>query len=251
MSIYYFFLGNKENQSTIASIVDTSVGGTIQQFNEVKSKGDKIFSEISETETQNVDSDMENFKSYYTLTKDNYFYYIVIPKEYSENLNVEIIFKLINEINNNGIQKQIDSNGQLTNSATQNLKLIISKYTENKKLNDENNNQDKLETIGEIIKDTERQDVINLGKGGEKERINIKQKGEHVELKEEVSLEEINKNSQIIEVAQNENEHPYEKMHQIIGKKIRLTKIIVYSIAGSLGFAILIRILAYGELFSE
>ena len=251
MSIYYFFLGNKENQSTIASIVDTSVGGTIQQFNEVKSKGDKIFTEISETETQNVDSDMENFKSYYTLTKDNYFYYIVIPKEYSENLNVEIIFKLINEINNNGIQKQIDSNGQLTNSATQNLKLIISKYTENKKLNDENNNQDKLETIGEIIKDTERQDVINLGKGGEKERINIKQKGEHVELKEEVSLEEINKNSQIIEVAQNENEHPYEKMHQIIGKKIRLTKIIVYSIAGSLGFAILIRILAYGELFSE
>ena len=251
MSIYYFFLGNKENQSTIESIVDTSVGGTIQQFNEVKSKGDKIFSEISETETQNVDSDMENFKSYYTLTKDNYFYYIVIPKEYSENLNVEIIFKLINEINNNGIQKQIDSNGQLTNSAMQNLKLIISKYTENKKLNDENNNQDKLETIGEIIKDTERQDVINLGKGGEKERINIKQKGEHVELKEEVSLEEINKNSQIIEVAQNENEHPYEKMHQIIGKKIRLTKIIVYSIAGSLGFAILIRILAYGELFSE
>ena len=251
MSIYYFFLGNKENQSTIASIVDTSVGGTIQQFNEVKSKGDKIFSEISETETQNVDSDMENFKSYYTLTKDNYFYYIVIPKEYSENLNVEIIFKLINEINNNGIQKQIDSNGQLTNSAMQNLKLIISKYTENKKLNDENNNQDKLETIGEIIKDTGRQDVINLGKGGEKERINIKQKGEHVELKEEVSLEEINKNSQIIEVAQNENEHPYEKMHQIIGKKIRLTKIIVYSIAGSLGFAILIRILAYGELFSE
>ena len=251
MSIYYFFLGNKENQSTIASIVDTSVGGTIQQFNEVKSKGDKIFSEISETETQNVDSDMENFKSYYTLTKDNYFYYIVIPKEYSENLNVEIIFKLINEINNNGIQKQIDSNGQLTNSATQNLKLIISKYTENKKLNDENNNQDKLETIGEIIKDTGREDVINLGKGGEKERINIKQKGEHVELKEEVSLEEINKNSQIIEVAQNENEHLYEKMHQIIGKKIRLTKIIVYSIAGSLGFAILIRILAYGELFSE
>ena len=251
MSIYYFFLGNKENKSTIASIVDTSVGGTIQQFNEVKSKGDKIFSEISETETQNVDSDMENFKSYYTLTKDNYFYYIVIPKEYSENLNVEIIFKLINEINNNGIQKQIDSNGQLTNSATQNLKLIISKYTENKKLNDENNNQDKLETIGEIIKDTGREDVINLGKGGEKERINIKQKGEHVELKEEVSLEEINKNSQIIEVAQNENEHPYEKMHQIIGKKIRLTKIIVYSIAGSLGFAILIRILAYGELFSE
>jgi len=251
MSIYYFFLGNKENQSTIASIVDTSVGGTIQQFNEVKSKGDKIFSEISETETQNVDSDMENFKSYYTLTKDNYFYYIVIPKEYSENLNVEIIFKLIDEINNNGIQKQIDSNGQLTNSAMQNLKLIISKYTENKKLNDENNNQDKLETIGEIIKDTGREDVINLGKGGEKERINIKQKGEHVELKEEVSLEEINKNSQIIEVAQNENEHPYEKMHQIIGKKIRLTKIIVYSIAGSLGFAILIRILAYGELFSE
>jgi hypothetical protein len=251
MSIYYFFLGNKENKSTIASIVDTSVGGTIQQFNEVKSKGDKIFSEISETETQNVDSDMENFKSYYTLTKDNYFYYIVIPKEYSENLNAEIIFKLINEINNNGIQKQIDSNGQPTNSAMQNLKLIISKYTENKKLNDENNNQDKLETIGEIIKDTERQDVINLGKGGEKERINIKQKGEHVELKEEVSLEEINKNSQIIEVAQNENEHPYEKMHQIIGKKIRLTKIIVYSIAGSLGFAILIRILAYGELFSE
>ena len=251
MSIYYFFLGNKENQSTIASIVDTSVGGTIQQFNEVKSKGDKIFSEISETETQNVDSDMENFKSYYTLTKDNYFYYIVIPKEYSENLNVEIIFKLINEINNNGIQKQIDSNGQLTNSAIQNLKLIISKYTENKKLNDENNNQDKLETIGEIIKDTGREDVINLGKGGEKERINIKQKGEHVELKEEVSLEEINKNSQIIEVAQNENEHPYEKMHQIIEKKIRLTKIIVYTIAIIIAIAILFRILSYGELFSE
>ena len=89
MSIYYFFLGNKENDSTIASIVETSIGGTIQQFNEIKTKGDKIFSEISATGTQNVDTDIENFKIYYTLTKDNYFYYIVVPNEYSENLNVE------------------------------------------------------------------------------------------------------------------------------------------------------------------
>ena len=207
MSIYYFFLGNKENDSTIASIVETSIGGTIQQFNEIKTKGDKIFSEISATKTQNVDTDIENFKIYYILTKDNYFYYIVVPNEYSENLNVEIIFNLINEINNSGIQKQIDSNGQLTNSAMQNLKLTISKYTQNKNLDDENNvNHEKLETVEEIIKESGREDVVNLGKGGEKESINVKKKGEHVELKEEVSLEEINKNSQIIEVAQNENE---------------------------------------------
>ena len=252
MSIYYFFLGNKENDSTIASIVETSIGGTIQQFNEIKTKGDKIFSEISATETQNVDTDIENFKIYYTLTKDNYFYYIVVPNEYSENLNVEIIFNLINEINNSGIQKQIDSNGQLTNSAMQNLKLTISKYTQNKNLDDENNvNDEKLETVEEIIKESGREDVVNLGKGGEKESINVKKKGEHVELKEEVSLEEINKNSQIIEVAQNENEHPYEKMHQIIEKKIRLTKIIVYTIAIIIAIAILFRILSYGELFSE
>ena len=252
MSIYYFFLGNKENDSTIASIVETSIGGTIQQFNEIKTKGDKIFSEISATETQNVDTDIENFKIYYTLTKDNYFYYIVVPNEYSENLNVEIIFNLINEINNSGIQKQIDSNGQLTNSAMQNLKLTISKYTQNKNLDDENNvNNEKLETVEEIIKESGRGDVVNLGKGGEKESINVKKKGEHVELKEEVSLEEINKNSQIIEVAQNENEHPYEKMHQIIEKKIRLTKIIVYTIAIIIAIAILFRILSYGELFSE
>ena len=252
MSIYYFFLGNKENDSTIASIVETSIGGTIQQFNEIKTKGDKIFSEISATETQNVDTDIENFKIYYTLKKDNYFYYIVVPNEYSENLNVEIIFNLINEINNSGIQKQIDSNGQMTNSAMQNLKLTISKYTQNKNLDDENNvNHEKLETVEDIIKESGRGDVVNLGKGGEKESINVKKKGEHVELKEEVSLEEINKNSQIIEVAQNENEHPYEKMHQIIGKKIRLTKIIVYTIAIIIGVAVLFRILSYGELFSE
>ncbi len=252
MSIYYFFLGNKENDSTIASIVETSIGGTIQQFNEIKTKGDKIFSEISATKTQNVDTDIENFKIYYTLTKDNYFYYIVVPNEYSENLNVEIIFNLINEINNSGIQKQIDSNGQMTNSAMQNLKLTISKYTQNKNLDDENNvNHEKLETVEEIIKESGREDVVNLGKGGEKESINVKKKGEHVELKEEVSLEEINKNSQIIEVAQNENEHPYEKMHQIIEKKIRLTKIIVYTIAIIIAIAILFRILSYGELFSE
>ena len=252
MSIYYFFLGNKENDSTIASIVETSIGGTIQQFNEIKTKGDKIFSEISATKTQNVDTDIENFKIYYTLTKDNYFYYIVVPNEYSENLNVEIIFNLINEINNSGIQKQIDSNGQLTNSAMQNLKLTISKYTQNKNLDDENNvNHEKLETVEDIIKESGRGDVVNLGKGGEKESINVKKKGEHVELKEEVSLEEINKNSQIIEVAQNENEHPYEKMHQIIEKKIRLTKIIVYTIAIIIAIAILFRILSYGELFSE
>ena len=252
MSIYYFFLGNKENDSTIASIVETSIGGTIQQFNEIKTKGDKIFSEISATETQNVDTDIENFKIYYTLTKDNYFYYIVVPNEYSENLNVEIIFNLINEINNSGIQKQIDSNGQMTNSAMQNLKLTISKYTQNKNLDDDNNvNHEKLETVEEIIKESGREDVVNLGKGGEKESINVKKKGEHVELKEEVSLEEINKNSQIIEVAQNENEHPYEKMHQIIEKKIRLTKIIVYTIAIIIAIAILFRILSYGELFSE
>ena len=134
----------------------------------------------------------------------------------------------------------------------QNLKLTISKYTQNKNLDDENNeNHEKLETVEEIIKESGREDVVNLGKGGEKESINVKKKGEHVELKEEVSLEEINKNSQIIEVAQNENEHPYEKMHQIIEKKIRLTKIIVYTIAIIIAIAILFRILSYGELFSE
>ena len=47
------------------------------------------------------------------------------------------------------------------------------------------------------------------------------------------------------------NEHPYEKMHQIIEKKIRLTKIIVYTIAIIIAIAILFRILSYGELFSE
>ena len=72
-----------------------------------------------------------------------------------------------------------------------------------------------------------------------------------MELKEEVSLDDINKNQKPLEIAQNENEHPYQRMHEIIKKKIRLTKIIVYSISGSIAFAILIRIMAYGKYFSE
>lgn len=251
MSIYYFFIGSKETNTSIVSIVETSLGGNIQQFNEIKLKGDNYFSSITEKETQNIDNEIPNFKAYYTLTKDNYFYYIVVPNEYSENLNIEIIFNLIKEVNDNGIPKQVDSNGTLTSSGNQNLKLIIQKYTEKKNTESNETNHEKLETIDDIIKDSQRQDVVALGKGGEKENINANKKEGHMELKEEVSLDDINKNQKPLEIAQNENEHPYQRMHEIIKKKIRLTKIIVYSISGSIAFAILIRIMAYGKYFSE
>jgi len=77
-----------------------------------------------------------------------------------------------------------------------------------------------------------------------------KKKGEHMEFKEEVSLDDFNKNNQPLDIAQNESEHPYQKMHEIIKKKIRLTKLIVYTISFCVGFAIFIRILSFGELFS-
>ena len=171
MSIYYFFIGSKETNTSIVSIVETSLGGNIQQFNEIKLKGDNYFSSITEKETQNIDNEIPNFKAYYTLTKDNYFYYIVVPNEYSENLNIEIIFNLIKEVNDNGIPKQVDSNGTLTSSGNQNLKLIIQKYTEKKNTESNETNHEKLETIDDIIKDSQRQDVVALGKGGEKENI--------------------------------------------------------------------------------
>ena len=243
--IYYFFIGNKTNKSTICSIFESTLGATIQDVNEIKFKADRYFSEITEIDTQNIDNEFQKYKAYYTLTNNNYFYYIVVPKEYTEDLNIEIIFNLIKEINDNEIPKQIDTNGSLSQSGIQNLKLIISKYTE-KKDESENTNTEKVETISDIIK--ENPDVINLGKGGEKDNL---KKINHRELKEEVSLDDINKDINPIDIAQNENEHPYQKMHEIINKKIRLTKIAVYSISILIGLIITFRIISYGKYFSE
>jgi hypothetical protein len=165
MTIFYFFIGNKKKLNTIFSYIDTSQGGTFNLINEIKSKGDELMNSTNEIDEELIDKDSEEYNVYYKLGDNNIFYFIAILKK-NEDINSNILFNMINEINNENFNKFFDKNGNFNNFGQKEIKKLIKKYNNILNNKDENINvsnigSNKIESINDIIETDNSKNLKN------------------------------------------------------------------------------------------
>jgi hypothetical protein len=221
MSVYYLLIGNKEKRTTIGSYIDQSLGGTIQEFNIIKSKGDSLLGSYTEIENQTIDKEIDNFVIYYTLKKNNIFYYVAIPEKFEDTFNSNVVFSLIEELENQKIYTFTDQNGNLTNSAQQNLKMIIQNYSEP---------EISPHTLGNA------QTVSNLIESAQKNDVQLKKIDSPKESSEDLSKEDDDKDKNESVLNINPYDDPVRIRYNETLKKVRIAQFIIYIIAGVIGF---------------
>jgi len=221
MSIYYLLIGNKEKRTTIGSYIDQSLGGTIQEFNIIKSKGDSLLGSYTEIENQTIDKEIDNFVIYYTLKKNNIFYYVAVPQKFEETFNSNVVFNLIQDLENQKIYTFTDQNGNLTNSAQQNLKMIIQNYSEP---------EVSPHTLGNT------QTVSNLIESAQKNDVQLKKIDSPKESSEDLSKEDDDKDKNESVLNINPYDDPVRIRYNETLKKVRIAQLFIYVIAGVIGF---------------
>ena len=221
MSIYYLLIGNKEKRTTIGSYIDQSLGGTIQEFNIIKSKGDSLLGSYTEIENQTIDKEIDNFVIYYTLKKNNIFYYVAVPQKFEETFNSNVVFNLIEDLENQKIYTFTDQNGNLTNSAQQNLKMIIQNYSEP---------EISPHTLGNA------QTVSNLIESAQKNDVQLKKIDSPKESSEDLSKEDDDKDKNESVLNINPYDDPVRIRYNETLKKVRIAQLFIYAIAGVIGF---------------
>jgi len=155
MTIFYLFIGNKKKLHTIFSFFDTDQGGTFNLINEIKSKGDELMNLTNEINEELIDKENDEYNIYYKLNNQNIFYFVAILKN-NEQINSNIIFNMINEIDNEKFNKFIDKNENFNYLGQQEIKNLINKYNnilnnKNDYINNINSNTNKLESLNDII----------------------------------------------------------------------------------------------------
>jgi len=221
MSVYYLLIGNKEKRTTIGSYIDQSLGGTIQEFNIIKSKGDSLLGSYTEIENQTIDKEIDNFVIYYTLKKNNIFYYVAIPEKFEDTFNSNVVFSLIEELESQKIYTFTDQNGNLTNSAQQNLKMIIQNYSEP---------EISPHTLGNA------QTVSNLIESAQKNDVQLKKIDSPKESSEDLSKEDDDKDKNESVLNINPYDDPVRIRYNETLKKVRIAQLFIYVIAGVIGF---------------
>ena len=221
MSVYYLLIGNKEKRTTIGSYIDQSLGGTIQEFNTIKSKGDSLLGSYTEIENQTIDKEIDNFVIYYTLKKNNIFYYVAVPQKFEETFNSNVVFNLIEDLENQKIYTFTDQNGNLTNSAQQNLKMIIQNYSEP---------EISPHTLGNA------QTVSNLIESAQKNDVQLKKIDSPKESSEDLTKEDDDKDKNESVLNINPYDNPVRIRYNETLKKVRIAQLFIYAIAGVIGF---------------
>ena len=221
MSVYYLLIGNKEKRTTIGSYIDQTLGGTIQEFNIIKSKGDSLLGSYTEIENQTIDKEIDNFVIYYTLKKNNIFYYVAIPEKFEDTFNSNVVFSLIEELESQKIYTFTDQNGNLTNSAQQNLKMIIQNYSEP---------EISPHTLGNA------QTVSNLIESAQKNDVQLKKIDSPKESSEDLSKEDDDKDKNESVLNINPYDDPVRIRYNETLKKVRIAQLFIYVIAGVIGF---------------
>jgi hypothetical protein len=224
MSVYYLLIGNKEKRTTIGSYIDQSLGGTIQEFNIIKSKGDSLLGSYTEIENQTIDKEIDNFVIYYTLKKNNIFYYVAVPQKFEETFNSNVVFNLIQDLENQKIYNFTDQNGNLTNSAQQNLKMIIQNYSEHEISPHTLGN---AQTVSNLIESAQKNDVQL------KKIDSPKESSEDLQPKEDED-DDKDKNESVLNI--NPYDNPVRIRYNETLKKVRIAQLFIYAIAGVIGF---------------
>ena len=179
-SLIYFTLGNLFNHKEIGNYINetNNIKYSQSDLNEIISISKKIFDNIEEKETKKAKNKevYQNFNIYYTITNTDIFYLGALKKGFESKEDEDIIFQLFYDIENQGIKKLTDKNGELSKIGKQNLKFCIEQSNKNtlKKNNSilnffKMNNNDKEQNSNTIsLLSTQINDIQNDVKDGMK-----------------------------------------------------------------------------------
>ena len=157
-SVYYFMIGNYVSHKEIGTYVDTNIDNN--DFKIILSKVDDIFYHISEEQTKKKKNkiELEKYVIYYTFTNQNIFYLAVILKGSLYNKQENLVYELFEDVENRGIKKLVNENGELTIVGKQNLKFCIEQDQDTNRKNYEKNN----DNLNDYIKKQKEKDMAKL-----------------------------------------------------------------------------------------
>lgn len=125
-------LGNYYFHKEIGSYINESIGDKYTQsdLNQIISLTKEIFEKITTTNnTIKINTKQKeiskNFIIYYILINSDTFYLSAVTKDFEVKFREDDIFDLFRDIENQGIKKLTDKNGELSKIGKQNLKFFI------------------------------------------------------------------------------------------------------------------------------
>ena len=125
LSVYYFMMGNYQTHKEIGSYLDNTIDN--KNFENIKFTCDDIFRHSSEEQAKTKKNKIEIDKHiiFYTFTNSGIFYLAVIIKNLLYSKNENLVYELFEDVENRGIKKLVDKNGELTLVGKHNLKFSI------------------------------------------------------------------------------------------------------------------------------
>jgi len=127
--IFYFLIANNNTKKQIGEYIDEYEDDkNLEYINQIKlTSKDILFKEKKEKQKTNKINFPEH-NLYYILTNSDIFYFAAIKKNSKYSIQENLIFDLIQDIDNQGIKKLVNKNEELTKVGKQNLKFSIENY---------------------------------------------------------------------------------------------------------------------------
>ena len=157
-SVFYFMIGNYLTHKEIGTYVDTNIDNN--DFKLIISKVDDIFYYISEEQSKKkkIKVEFQKYIIFYTFTNLNIFYLAVVLKGSLYSQKENLVYELFEDVENRGIKKLINQNGELTIVGKQNLKFCIEQDQESNRKTNENS----LDNLNDYMKLKKEKDLAQL-----------------------------------------------------------------------------------------
>ncbi len=157
-------MGNYQTHKEIGSYLDNTIDN--KNFENIKFTCDDIFLHSSEEQAKTKKNKIEIDKHiiFYTFTNSGIFYLAVIIKNSLYSKNENLVYELFEDVENFGIKKLVDKNGELTLVGKQNLKFCIEQDQEaNRKIDNNKINSSSLTDYfrGKKEKDTSKLSLLS------------------------------------------------------------------------------------------
>ena len=160
LSVYYFMMGNYQTHKEIGSYLDNTIDN--KNFENIKFTCDDIFRHSSEEQAKTKKNKIEIDKHiiFYTFTNSGIFYLAVIIKNSLYSKNENLVYELFEDVENRGIKKLVDKNGELSLVGKQNLKFCIEQDQEaNRKID---NNKINSSSLTDYFREKKEKDTSKL-----------------------------------------------------------------------------------------
>ena len=157
-------MSNYQTHKEIGSYLDNTIDN--KNFENIKFTCDDIFRHSSEEQAKTKKNKIEIDKHiiFYTFTNSGIFYLAVIIKNSLYSKNENLVYELFEDVENRGIKKLVDKNGELSLVGKQNLKFCIEQDQEaNRKIDNNKINSSSLTDYfrGKKEKDTSKLSLLS------------------------------------------------------------------------------------------